>query len=96
MLTGKQKRYLRSLAVKITPSLQVGKLGISDNVVLQLEEALTARELTKVRVISSSPVNVNDAASILSERTESEIVQVIGHSIVLYRQGEKPEISLPK
>jgi RNA-binding protein len=96
LLTGKQKRYLRSLAVKITPSLQVGKLGISDNVVLQLEEALTARELTKVRVISSSPVNVNDAASILSERTESEIVQVIGHSIVLYRQGEKPEISLPK
>lgn len=88
MLTGKQKRYLRSLAVKITPSLQVGKLGITDNVVLQLEEALTARELTKVRVLSSSPVKVNDAASILSERTESDIVQVIGRSIVLYRQGE--------
>jgi RNA-binding protein len=96
LLTGKQKRYLRSLAVQISPSLQVGKLGISDNVVLQLEEALTARELTKVRVISSSPVNVNDAASILSERTESDIVQVIGRSIVFYRQGEKPEITLPE
>lgn len=96
MLTGKQKRYLRSLAVQITPSLQVGKLGISDNVVLQLEEALTARELAKVRVLSSSPVKVNDVASILSERTESDIVQVIGRSIVFYRQGEKPEITLPE
>ncbi|HBG22091.1 MAG TPA: ribosome assembly RNA-binding protein YhbY, partial [Peptococcaceae bacterium] len=47
MMTGKQKKYLRSLAAKMTPSLQVGKSGISDNVVLQLEEALTARELTK-------------------------------------------------
>ncbi|MDD3314241.1 MAG: ribosome assembly RNA-binding protein YhbY [Syntrophaceticus sp.] len=95
-MTGKQKRYLRSLAAKMTPSLQVGKSGISDNVVLQLEEALTARELTKVRVLSNSPVQVNDAAAILSERTASEIVQVIGRSIVLYRQGEKLEITLPE
>ena len=93
-MTGKQKKYLRSLAAKMTPSLQVGKSGISDNVVLQLEEALTARELTKVRVLSNSPVN--DAAAILSERTASEIVQVIGRSIVLYRQGEKLEITLPE
>lgn len=79
----------------MAPVLQVGKSGISDNVIHQLDEALTARELTKVRVLSNCPVKASDAASILSERTESELVQVIGRNVVLYRQGEDPEIVLP-
>ncbi|MGB4503710.1 MAG: ribosome assembly RNA-binding protein YhbY [Syntrophaceticus sp.] len=95
-MTGKQKRYLRALATKMVPVLQVGKSGISDNVIKQLDEALTARELAKVRVLPNCPVKVSEAASVLSERTESELVQVIGRNVVLYRQGEDPEIILPE
>lgn len=95
LLTGKQKRYLRSLAAKMTPLLQVGKSGISDNVINQLDDALTARELTKVRVLPNCPLEASEAASILSERTQSELIQVIGRNVVLYRQGEEPEINLP-
>uniref|UniRef100_UPI0005CBDB9D ribosome assembly RNA-binding protein YhbY n=1 Tax=Syntrophaceticus schinkii TaxID=499207 RepID=UPI0005CBDB9D len=95
MLTGKQKRYLRSLAAKMTPLLQVGKSGISDNVITQLDDALTARELTKVRVLPNCPLEASEAASILSERTQSELIQVIGRNVVLYRRGKEPKIELP-
>jgi len=86
LLTGKQKKYLRGLATKMAPVLQVGKSGISDNVIKQLEETLIARELLKVRVLPNCPVEVSDVASILSERTQSEIVQVIGRNVVFYRR----------
>jgi RNA-binding protein len=95
LLTGKQKRYLRSLANRIDPILQVGKSGISDNLVSQLEDALTARELVKIRVLPQAPMQAGEIAAELSERTGAELVQVIGRNAVIYRQGEEPEITLP-
>ncbi len=95
LLTGKQKRYLRSLANRLDPILQVGKSGISDNLVCQLDDALTARELVKIRVLPNAPLSVDETAAVLSERTGAELVQVIGRNAVFYRQGEEPEITLP-
>jgi len=96
LLTGKQKRYLRSLAAGMSAVLQVGKLGISDNLVKQLDETLTARELVKVRVLSNCPLGVSEAASALCERTGAELVQQIGRNVTLYRRGEEAEILLPE
>ena len=95
LLTGKQKRYLRSLANRMDPILQVGKSGISENLVCQLDDALTARELVKIRVLPQAPLSAGETAALLSERTGAELVQLIGRNAVLYRQGEEPEIKLP-
>jgi len=95
LLTGKQKRYLRSPANRLDPILQVGKSGISENLVSQLDDALNARELVKIRVLPQAPLSVGETAALLSERTGAELVQVIGRNAVFYRQGKEPEITLP-
>jgi RNA-binding protein len=97
MLTSKQRAYLRSLANPIETILIVGKGGISADVVRQAEDALTARELIKGKVLQSSPVSAREAADQLASETSSETVQVIGSKFMLYRRNEKePKISLPK
>ncbi|MCI1982224.1 MAG: YhbY family RNA-binding protein [Oscillospiraceae bacterium] len=97
MLTSKQRAYLRSLANSIETILIVGKGGISADVVRQAEDALTARELIKGKVLQSSPVSAREAADQLASETSSETVQVIGSKFMLYRRNEKePKISLPK
>ncbi|NPV29276.1 MAG: ribosome assembly RNA-binding protein YhbY [Firmicutes bacterium] len=95
MLTGKQKRLLRAFATSLDPLFQIGKGGVSENLVHQVEEALKARELIKLRVLSQSPEDVREVARSLKEKTGAEIVQIIGHNLVLYRQGEKGVIQLP-
>jgi RNA-binding protein len=97
MLTSKQRAYLRSLANPIETILIVGKGGISADVVRQAEDALTARELIKGKVLQSSPVSAREAADQLASETSSETVQIIGSKFMLYRRNEKePKISLPK
>ncbi len=97
MLTSKQRAYLRSLANPIETILIVGKGGISADVVRQAEDALTARELIKGKILQSSPVSAREAADQLASETSSETVQVIGSKFTLYRRNEKePKISLPK
>ncbi|MDH7577210.1 MAG: ribosome assembly RNA-binding protein YhbY [Bacillota bacterium] len=95
MLSGKQKRVLRAFATSLDPLFQIGKGGVSENLVRQVEEALKARELIKLRVLSQSPEDVRQVARSLKEQTGAEIVQIIGHNLVLYRQGEKKKIQLP-
>ncbi len=95
LLTGKQRGYLRGLGAKLTPILQVGKSGISDQVIIQLEDALVARELIKVRVLPNCSQGVEEVASLLSEHAEAEIIQVIGRNMVLYKQGDQPKILIP-
>lgn len=96
MLTGKQKRYLRALAVGIEPIFQVGKGGLSTNLFRQLDDALEARELIKVRVLSNSDLTPQDAAVEIGTWTKSEVVQVIGRNMVFFRQSQKkPVLELP-
>ncbi len=95
MLTGKQKRLLRAFATSLDPLFQVGKGGVSENLVHQVDEALKARELIKLRVLSQSSEDARSVARFLKEKTGAEIVQIIGHNLILYRQGEKKRIELP-
>lgn len=97
MLSGKEKRYLRSLANTIDPVVQVGKASVNESVLFSLNEALEARELVKVKVLKNCLDEVKDVAQELADQSKSELVQVIGRNVVLYRSNpEKPEIALPK
>ncbi|HCU7543460.1 TPA: ribosome assembly RNA-binding protein YhbY [Staphylococcus aureus] len=96
MLTGKQKRYLRSLAHNIDPIFQIGKGGINENMIKQIDDTLENRKLIKVHVLQNNFDDKKELAETLSEATRSELVQVIGSMIVIYRESkENKEIELP-
>lgn len=95
MLTSKQRAKLRAIASVTDAIMQVGKGGIGENLIAQTEDALRVRELVKYTVLDSSPHTPREAAEILAEKTGSEIVQVIGRKLVLYRRNpEEPRIAL--
>ena len=95
-MTSKQRAYLRGLANTIEPIFQVGKSGISDNLIKQVDEALEARELIKINVLETAPDDVKNIGNKISELTNSVFVQVIGNKITLYRQNRKEaKIILP-
>ncbi|MGI6779046.1 MAG: ribosome assembly RNA-binding protein YhbY [Acetivibrionales bacterium] len=96
MLTGKQRGYLRSLANEIEPIFQVGKGGISENMINQFNEALEARELVKANVLKNSLLSVREICDEVAKRTNAEVVQVIGNKFVLYKESkENKVIELP-
>jgi RNA-binding protein len=96
MLTGKQRSYLRSIANTIPSILQIGRDGITKNVVKQADDALEARELVKGNVLKNSSVDAREACEQLAETLNAEIVQVIGNRFVLYRESvENKVIELP-
>lgn len=88
MLTGKQKRFLRSKAHNVDPTFQIGKAGVNDNMVDQLVDILENRELIKIHVLQNNFEDKNDLAQEVSQKTNSEIVQVIGSMIVLYKESQ--------
>lgn len=97
MITTKQRAELRGLANNLEDLFQIGKSGVSDTVVAQVEEALIARELIKIKVLlETSPVTPREAAVELAEKTNSDIVQVIGGKIVLFRRNPKKPIIILK
>ena len=99
-LTSKQRAQLRSLATNLDTIVHVGKDGIGDNLIKQVNDALEARELIKGRVLENSLLSPREAADALSRATRSEVVQVIGTKFVLYRQShnkdKKDRIALVK
>lgn len=96
MITSKQRSYLRSLANNIEPIVQIGKEGIDDRVLNQIDEALEARELIKLTVLKNSFLTAREACDEVCERLSSEPVQVIGNRFVIYRKSKnKSKIELP-
>ena len=96
-MTSKQRAYLRSLANNIDAIFQVGKNGISDNFINQINDALEARELIKISVLETAPEEILEIANILANSSRSEIVQTMGSKITLYRARKKnSKIILPK
>jgi RNA-binding protein len=96
MLTGKQRSYLRRIANSIPTIVQVGKDGITDNLIKQVDDALEARELVKGNVLKNSVIDSREACEKLSEELNAEIVQIIGNRFVLYRESvNKKVIELP-
>lgn len=96
-MTSKQRAYLKSLAMKMDPIIQIGKSSLTPELTKAVEEALTARELIKISVIQNCLDDPRSLADMLAERTHSQVVQVIGKKIVLYREGkeDKKKILLP-
>lgn len=94
-ITSKQRAYLKSLAQKVEPIFQIGKNGLTPEVTEAINLALEARELVKISVLNNCLEDPKEMCSILSERTKSIPVQVIGKKIVLYRASKKnPKITL--
>ncbi|MGL4772465.1 MAG: ribosome assembly RNA-binding protein YhbY [Clostridium sp.] len=97
MLTSKQRAYLRSLANNMDPIFQVGKNGVEDTFLKQVEEALEARELIKIKVLENSGLTAREASDIICEEVGCDGVQAIGSKLVLFKQSsKKPKIELPK
>ena len=97
MLTGKQRAYLRSLAQKEECILYVGKSGVTEPVIAEMNDALAARELVKGKVQETCMYTAAEAQQLLCEACGAEGVQVIGRVFVLYRKNNKqPKIELPK
>ena len=95
-LSGKQRRHLRGLGHALAPVAQIGKDGISEAFVLAVDRALADHELIKVKLLETCPLDRHEAAEVLAARTSSEVAQVLGHTILLYRaRAEDPDIELP-
>ncbi len=95
-MTTKQRAYLKSLAMTMDPIYQIGKAALTPEITEGVSEALEARELIKINILKNCMDDPNEIARTLSERTHSEVVQVIGKKIVLYRESkDKKKIVLP-
>ena len=90
-MTSKQRAYLKSISSTYEPIFQIGKQSITPEMCEAVSEALAARELIKLSVLKNCADDPKDLATILSERTRSEVVHVIGKKIVLFRQNPKKE-----
>lgn len=96
MLTGKQRRHLRSLGHDLKPVVQIGRGGIDDGVVAAVEQALADHELVKVKLGEAAALDRHAAAETIAHRTGSEVAQVLGNTLLLYRADpDEPAIVLP-
>lgn len=95
-MTSKQRSYLKGLAMTMDPIFQLGKSSITPENTQAIAEALEARELIKINVLQNCADDPNELAQIVAERTHSQVVQVIGKKIVLYKESKnKKKIELP-
>lgn len=95
MLKGKQRAYLRKLANQVPALYQIGKDGVTENVIKQLDEALEARELIKVHILDSALLETRETSDLLAKELGAEGVQSIGSKFVLYRKSvNNPKIEI--
>lgn len=96
MLTGKQRRHLRALAHELKPIVQIGKDGLDDGLIAAIDRALLDHELVKVKVAEAAGLDRHDAADAIASKTQSEVAQVLGNIVLLYRaHPDDPTIDLP-
>lgn len=97
MITGKQRSYLKSLAHDIDPTVYIGKAGVTDNVIKEIDMCLEARELVKIKLQDGCVMEPKDVANDMAAKLGAEFVQAIGRRFTLYRQSkENKKIELPK
>ncbi|MEG1547590.1 MAG: YhbY family RNA-binding protein [Clostridia bacterium] len=87
MLNSKQRATLRAMANGISPVLQIGKGGIGEELIKQLDDVLSARELIKVSVLETAETTAHEACDTLAKALRAEPVQAIGRKFVLYRRN---------
>ena len=96
MLNGKQRHHLRGLGHELKPIVQVGKAGVDEGVIAAVNQALTDHELVKIKVGEAPDLDRNDVAEEIAKRTGSEVAQVLGNTMLLYRADpDHPAIILP-
>ena len=91
-MTSKDRAYLRGIAMKMEPTAQVGKNGVTDTLIKQIDDQLEAREMIKVSVLQNSDLDAKAVANDIAAETNAEIVQVLGFKITLYRVSKKDKI----
>ena len=96
ILKGKQRSYLKSLANNIEPILQIGKNGLTEDVIKSIDEALEARELIKINLLNNSLLETKEAAHEICSKLNAEYIQSIGNKIVIYKESEDKIIEIPK
>lgn len=95
-MTSKQRAYLKSLAMKLDPVFNVGKGSVTPDLITAIDEAIEKRELIKIGILKNCLDDPKEIAEMIAERTKSQVVQIIGKKIVLYRPNKKdPKIILP-
>lgn len=90
-LRGKQKRYLRSQAHSMRPLFQIGKDGVSFEWLNQVNNALEKRELMKISILNNSLMEPDEVQMFIEKNSNIQIVQVIGHTLVLFKRAQKPQ-----
>lgn len=96
MLKGKERSYLKSLSNTLEPVLIIGKNGVTDNVIKQLDDALEARELIKIKCLENSGLDAKEVANDVAKVLKAEFVQSIGSKFTIYRKAKEPKINIPK
>ena len=89
-MNGKQKRYLRSLAVNIKPIVQIGKSGLSNEILTSIRNAADARELIKVNILQNSDEVATDVAEAIEEMG-LDVVQIIGRNLIVFKVSDRKE-----
>lgn len=88
-MTSKQRAYLRAMANSYDTIFQIGKGGINENLLKQVDDALEARELIKLRVLNNSEYTADEAADVIAESVKADVVQVVGTRFILYKESKK-------
>ncbi|WP_085523299.1 ribosome assembly RNA-binding protein YhbY [Tuberibacillus sp. Marseille-P3662] len=97
MLTNRQKKFLRKQAHDIKPIFQIGKSGIHQTMIAEIAAALEARELIKISILQNALEDTEEAGQQLASKTDADVVQTIGSTIVLYKESrENKHIELPR
>lgn len=96
MLKGKERSYLKSLSNTLEPILIIGKNGVTENVIRQLDDALEARELIKIKCLDNSGLDAKEVANDVAKVLKAEFVQSIGSKFTIYRKAKEPKINIPK
>ena len=94
-LSGKQARFLRGLGHSLRPAVMIGRQELTETILTSLDESLTAHELVKVKLQEGCLLDRREVARILAEKTASQVAQVLGKTILLYRAGDQAKINLP-
>ncbi|MCR5481747.1 MAG: ribosome assembly RNA-binding protein YhbY [Clostridia bacterium] len=97
MITSKQRAYLRALAHDLEPTVYIGRQGLTENIIKEMETGFEVRELVKVKIQEGCELDPKETANKIAERTGAEFVQAIGRKFVLYRESsDNKTIELPK
>ena len=97
MLKGKKRSYLKSIANGLKPITQIGKDGVSEAFLEQLDNALTSREIVKVTILDNAGLDAKETANFICEKLRAEFVQAIGSKFTIYRKNhDNPQIIFPR